>query len=595
VTLRNAWRRHSVPVLLALVPAVVWLFPILTDPFHTVVGWEGDNLFFIRQIWWVKHSLLDLGIAPWFDPSSYWPHGYAMTRGELTLANSLPVLPITAVFGPVAAYNLMLTAGFFLTGIATYAWAYRLTESRGAAMVAAVIAVMAPYRLARASGHLNVITTQWFCFALWTFEEYWRANTTDPQLPQARRWAIALGLSLGLIALSSWYSAYQACLLIPVYVVARSLQRPAVWRTWRWYSGLAVAMTVAVVLVLPALVSSLRAGWHGELTRQFSETMYWSLNAYDFFIPNAEHPLLNRWMQDRFPKETSEWPGRAVSLGYVAIALAVVSLIANRRKKYVVLPLVAVGVVSASIALGPVLHWADKPVLVPVSHSTIKAVDWSFSKVRPMSTYRAPMRKAQEVWIPLPALAMWLVVPGTSGMRALSRFGYWTLLMTAGLAALGTQWLLRRVRGARSRRVVAIVLALGVTLECWSSKTLTRWEPRPVDRWISTLAENDVVLELPVTAAGRPAQDYYVTVQQHRTILGPRGDSFPPPVLFERWPVLGQLPSDAALQQIRLWGATLLVIDAVSTERWPDWEQMFHRAKAREVARFGETRVYRLN
>jgi len=214
--------------------------------------------------------------------------------------------------------------------------------------------------------------------------------------------------------------------------------------------------------------------------------------------------------------------------------------------------------------------------------------------VRPMSAYRAPLWKAQAAWIPLPSLALWLLIPVTAGMRALSRFGYWTLLMTAGLAAFGTRHLLNRAGTPMRRAIVVTVLVFAVTLESWSIRTVTHWQPRAVDQWVARQPQTDVVLELPASAANRPAQDYFVTVQQHRTILGPRGDSYPPPVLFERFPVLLQLPSDAALATVRSWGATLLIVDSAEAHPWPDWQQMFMRARATEVARFGETRVYRL-
>jgi hypothetical protein len=471
---------------------------------------------------------------------------------------------------------------------------WRLTGSRGAALVAAVMAEMSPYRLARSPGHLNVITTQWFSVALWTFEEYLRAMTSE-ESRHATRWAVALGLSLGLIALSSWYSAYQASLMIPLYIVLRTVRRRILWRSPSWYRGLALAAGISILTVLPVLVPYVRAAGHGELTRQFNEMQYWSLNFYDFVIPNANHPLLNERMNVWFHKQTSEWAGRAVSLGYVAIALATIALVRNRRDKDVMLPLTAVAIVSASIALGPMVYAGDRPVLVPVSHSAMRTVDWWFGKVSPMSAYRAPLRKAEKVWIPLPSLALWLLIPVTAGMRAMSRFGYWTLLMTAGLAAFGTRHLLIRTGTPARRAVVATILTISVTLESWSIRTVTYWQPRPVDQWIAAQPESDVVLELPASAASRPAQDYFVTVQQHRTILGPRGDSYQPPVLFERYPVLLQLPSDAALATVRSWGATLLIVDSAAAERWPDWEQMFMRAHAPEVARFGETRVYRLN
>jgi hypothetical protein len=535
-----------------------------------------------------------LHISPWFDPASYWPFGYALTHGELTLSNTLPGLAITMVFGPITAYNFAVVLSFVLTAAATYAWAYRLTGSRGAALVAAVIAEMAPYRLGRVPGHLGVITTQWFSCALWTFEEYRRSILS--QVPaRPGRWAVALAVSLALVALSSWYSAYQVALIFPLYVLLRTPRTRELWHSRRWWTGLLAAAAVCLALALPAALPYARAARSGGLDRQFKEANYWSLNFYDFLIPNADHPLLNARMRVWFPQETSEWPGRAVSLGYVAMALAIIALLRRRHSATDALPaIVTVAVVTAFIALGPMLHSGDRPVFVPMPYPVMKTVDWLFFKFRPSSVYRAPLWIHQETWIPLPSLFLWLFVPASTAMRVLSRFGYWTLLMTAALAALGTR-ALAVSRGANTRAAIALLLTLAIVFESWSVKTVTRWEPRPVDLWVSRLPADDVVIELPLVDALRAGQDYYVTVQQHRTVLGPRGDSYQPAVLGERARVLERLPSDAALAALRSWGATIVIVHSEWAKRWPEWEGMFARAHVKEAARFGETRVYRLN
>ena len=273
---------------------------------------------------------------------------------------------------------------FVLTAAATYAWAYRLTGSRGAALVAAVIAEMAPYRLARAPGHLGVITTQWFSCALWTFEEYRRSILS--QVPaHAGRWAVALALSLALVALSSWYSAYQVALIFPLYVLLRTARTRELWHSRRWWTGLLAAAALCVALALPAALPYARAARSGGLDRQFSEANYWSLNFYDFLIPNADHPLLNARMRGWFPQETSEWPGRAVSLGYVAMALAIIALLrraAARRR--------AAGDRDCRCRdwlhrLGSHASSVDRPVFVPMPYPVMKTIDWLFFKFRPSS------------------------------------------------------------------------------------------------------------------------------------------------------------------------------------------------------------------
>ena len=105
---------------------------------------------------------------------------------------------------------------------------------------------------------------------------------------------------------------------------------------------------------------------------------------------------------------------------------------------------------------------------------------------------------------------------------------------------------------------------------------------------------DDVVVELPLEQALSNMQDYYVTIQQHPTILGPRGDSYSPPALYERAAVIEKLPADTSMRALQEWGASLLLVHLDAVADRPAWEAALERAGARHAATFGEVTVYRL-
>jgi hypothetical protein len=581
--------RHARALLVIALPSIVWLAPMLRDPFHRVIGWEGDNLYYVRQFWWMKHALLDLHRLPFFDPSSYFPLGYSMSRGELTPANTLTALPVTIVAGPIAAYNLMVVVAFLTTGWATYAWTYRLTGSSAGAIVAGVIASMAPYRLAHAAGHLPLVATQGFPLTLWTFEEL---IAGDLARPRTSRWAVALGLSLAFTALCSWYYAYSLALMFSLYVALRVAPQHDLRFAPRFWGDIVLAAGIAIALVAVFLVPYLRASMAGTLRRTFAETDSWSLNFYDFIIPNAGHPLWSGWMSFAFPHEWGQWVERAVTLGYVALALALTTVIWRRRVAPAPIgALVGVAAVSALLALGLLLHSGDRRVALPMPYLVTKTADWLFFRIRPYSPLRTISWTQQVTFVPLPALFLFLFVPGTGGMRSFARFGYWTLLMIAALAAYGVREIVRRSSPGMAA-VVTAALVVAVAFESWTSRVTTSLSERPVDRWVAQQPANDAIVELPLAEALRPAQDYYVTVHQHPTVFGPIGDSFAPNALQERATALAN-PSDAAAGFLRAWGTSIVLLHDDSPAG-KEWRTILLRAGASEATRFDHVQAFRL-
>ena len=140
----------------------------------------------------------------------------------------------------------------------------------------------------------------------------------------------------------------------------------------------------------------------------------------------------------------------------------------------------------------------------------------------------------------------------TSGMRVMARFSLWTAIATAALAGFGLITVVaaaERRLGPAARALVPAVLIALVAFESASEVPTMRVGPRAVDLWLAAQPDDVVIVELPVDQAIRSFQNYW-SIEPALNLFGWSGDSFPPPVLFERM-ALGTLsdgPSIAFLK-----------------------------------------------
>ncbi|MGW5425855.1 glycosyltransferase family 2 protein [Streptomyces sp. NPDC004059] len=93
---------------------------------------------------------------PFFTTVQGFPDGVNLMANTVMLGLTVPLTPITLVFGPTVTYALLLTGGLAATGIAWYwllhRWAVR---SRPAAAVGAALATFAPPMISHANAHPN--------------------------------------------------------------------------------------------------------------------------------------------------------------------------------------------------------------------------------------------------------------------------------------------------------------------------------------------------------------------------------------------------------------------------------------------------------
>ena len=318
--------------------AVGMTYPLVSHLREAVPGPPWDNLVWLYDLWWTRHTVFQGGGTPLFNPGLFAPFGYDVTLSETMLANKLLVAPVLALAGPVVAYNTLLLGSFVLTGLGTYLLVRELTGSRAAGFVSGVILAFAPYRMhAMAAGWLPLISTQWLPLLFWSLERGVRRGS--------RRWFVLGGVLLAANVLSSWYYAY----VVGPFALLYGLLRLKPWQSRQAARETAVSLlllvAVAGALVAPVAIPVLR-GASGEMAWPLAEVEKWSASVEDFLLPEIYHPLWGRLVlaaRRQVPSYPWYAPG-FVGLGLVPLGLAALAAWRRRRQPVVRAFLVSAGV-----------------------------------------------------------------------------------------------------------------------------------------------------------------------------------------------------------------------------------------------------------
>jgi hypothetical protein len=107
--------------------------------------WTDPNFYTWALRWWPY--ALSHGINPLYSSQIGAPHGYDLAWATTTPSMGVLMWPVTAAFGPVAAFNVMLLAIPPLSGLAAFAVARRLTGQFWAALLAGAVYAFTPFEL----------------------------------------------------------------------------------------------------------------------------------------------------------------------------------------------------------------------------------------------------------------------------------------------------------------------------------------------------------------------------------------------------------------------------------------------------------------
>ena len=397
------WRsRALIPAAVYLLLAIAWSWPLPIHLANRFTHDPGDPLLNTYLIWWNAQAV-PLTAAYW-NPPFYWPMRGAMALSE-HLAGLWPITtPVQLVGGsPLLAYNLVILASTWWTGLATHALTKRLTTSTLAAYCAGVAFAYAPYRTSQLA-HIQLYACWWIPVILLALHGYYEERRA--------RWLVLLLVAYLLQGLTNGYYLLFLPVLIGIWIL---------WFTRRPQIGMAcrVLLTLALSLglMLPFLLEYYFVHRAQGLSRNLGEMTAYSARPESFL---SATPILRFWRTP--PPFTTE---QYLFPGLTALALVIAGLsIAWRDGRYRFYALATVLMVLLSA--GPA------PALLSI----------------------------ETLWHPYTWLA---ALPGFSGLRVPTRFFMLAALCLAVAAGLSFAAIERRF--PRRRAWLAVVVFAGLAVD----------------------------------------------------------------------------------------------------------------------------------
>ncbi len=483
---RSGWRHVIVLAAYALL-TVLMTWPLLLH-FNSAIPGDGfDGWQNYWNLWWTKIALIDQVRNPLITDLLYYPTGVGLYFHTLNPFNGLLALPVQLTAGLIPAYNTVVFFSWIMGGYGVFLLTLWIlgrrtkTKEQGSkigsqassgesratrspifdlrslsiflsAFIAGAIFTFSPFHMAHLLGHMQVMSFQWIPFYILYLL---RATTA---LRAGRPWlrsSLLAGLFLVFTGLCDWYFVFYLLIFTGLLLLWLLFETAVVWLAgvrqgegaWqalghgirRFVPVLAPPMIAGLIFLValsPWLIPMVRQSVaYSFMVRPQSDLYILSASVMDFLTPNRLHTL--------FRPESFAWVGnqiapvseRTISIGYMAMALALVGLAAWPRRA-------AFWGVSAlvffTLALGPVIHlgnitWADIP--------TSEAVTWHAT--------------------PLGVLNYFLPIARLT--RSVSRYALMVQLSMAVLAGIGLATLLRRLPTVRAV-VVASAVVLAVIL-----------------------------------------------------------------------------------------------------------------------------------
>jgi hypothetical protein len=355
---------YSVLTLLLFLPILpLYAQAIPGGPVAVVDGW-----YHVWHLWWAWQAL-STGQSPFFTPLLYHPSGVDLSVHPLNLSNGLMVLPVTALAGPTAAYNLAAMLSFIIGGWAAYRLGRMVGGSAPVAFAAGLIFAFSPYHLTKLwDGQMELIAVQWLaglaiCLLSIAMVGSWR-------------FTLLAGLMLAIIGYTSLYYLIFAAVFAVAFTLFWLPYKAGRQAIMAYLVRFALVPLVAIVLLLPLLVplsinfQAIASGGAEDLVRGDFLPLR-SANLFDFFLPSALHPWWGTAVEQvgkQLHPGISAWNS---ALGYTALVLAGCGVVLAWQKAWRWLGLL---VVTLVLALGPILQIGTVDTGIPLPYQLLSQI-----------------------------------------------------------------------------------------------------------------------------------------------------------------------------------------------------------------------------
>jgi hypothetical protein len=519
--------------------ACLHTWPLSTNPAHLSRTDNGDALLNMWTIGWVAHQL-PRNPRHLFDANIFYPEPLTLAYSESMIVQGILALPVFAAGGSaVLAYNVVLLAGFALTGWAFCMLLHRWTGSWAAGYTAGSLAAFNPHVFLRLP-HLQTFHVEFIALILFVLDRH--------IVSRRARDAAWLGVAVALQGLTSLYLLVFTTWMLFFAAAARArewLGRGALRAIGRF----ALAGTTAAIIMGPYLFAYYRLhrlhGFERTITHAELGAATWQN-----YLSTVSRFHYNLWSHRFVNAGIPAFPGGA------ALALIVLVLLwpETRRDRRVHMCLAAaVGCAIMSVLPG----WRIFPMVYPL-------------------------------------------IPGIRAIRVVARVEQIVLLMTAVVAGFGVDGLRRRMATMRAWPAVAIAIVALVNLEARHAplRLRTFTEIPPIYDVLAS-ARGAVIIELPFHPPDVffANADYMLNSTRHWQPMLNGYSGYQPPSYAETFNAVQGFPNQAALTTLHDRGVTHVVVHsegfrgAFGIERY---ESLAETGALTLVAEDGDIRIYRL-
>lgn len=428
---------------------------------------DGDLAFsyFTLQNGFEKFSNLDLGNL--FDTRMFYPHKNSLTFGNSELPQALIGLPAYLLTKNIfISAHFVFIVNFFLSFLAMYLLAYKLTKSIGGSAVAGLIYNYNPYVFSHFPYHVELSTLQWIPL-IFLFTEKLLDKVT---LKRSITFAI-----LGVVQLaSSAYYAFFLAVLLPIYITLR-LRAEKLSPKIFFNRKLIVACIIMTMLGGAYMAPYMLAKSQFNLSNPLEYVTSLSAHLSDFLFTtptnlvygNLNKNLLLQSLRD--PDVVIHYTEHSFFPGTVPFILLVVSLWFLIRRRY---------------------QDVDRRVIITYLLLLLVSLVLMFG----------PYLKIGEVQMPAPYLLLYKFVPFANGLTVPSRFVVIVFLSLSAVSAFGWKYGSEHLKIRKQLILLVIILSL-ITLEYWQ-KPIQAYEIDPEIKAFYTFLDNQenirVIAEIPM-------------------------------------------------------------------------------------------------
>jgi hypothetical protein len=306
----------------------------------TYVGNSDDPLLSIWRMAWIAHALPRFPLEL-FNGNIFYPEPRTLAYSDSVILQGLAGAPLIWLGASVVtAYNWVLLGSIALSGAAMWLYAFQLTSSRLAALLAGIIFAFCPFRFDHLH-HLELQATMFIPLTLWWVERAFASGRAADVYG-------AVGSLACQVLCGIYYAVFLATallIIVPLRLYGlsperrRALLKPAVG-----------ALVVGAIVVVPyLLVYSANRTTLGD--RSLYDVGLYSAEPDDYLATPVDNLVHGVWSGPLGKNERRLFPG------FIALVLALVGLYGFDRRR---LTLVVLGATGFVISLGlntPLYEW----------------------------------------------------------------------------------------------------------------------------------------------------------------------------------------------------------------------------------------------